>query len=642
MRAVRDTVCGMKCFALLLAASSIGLFACATDNNTSPDGGSAPVGGEGGTPPTGGSPDGGAGGKGTGCAQDCSEIEVPNCYVASCNTETGVCEIDAAEDGSDCEDGLFCTTGDTCNAGVCQAGGPLDCAEGDDDPCLVAACDEADDSCSTATAPNGTACITTDICSSNAICQNGICQGAPLDCSATPLNSPDCEVAECDPSSGLCVVVPTNDGLSCIYGDICESDKTCNAGVCEGTPIAECTSCTETEVNNDFLTANSGVGCAAWAGALTTFGDVDCFEIEVTVPGSRVTATVTDVGGAGCPPGFNPEITLFDSAGNFLASDFFSAGNGCPTFLPDNTGATDLPVGTYSVCVDDPFGGGTSPPYLLLLSALPPGCGNVIVEGTEECDGTNLGFEDCITQGFGSGTLTCDASCAFDTSACAAPFCGDTFANGTEDCDGVDLAGATCVSEGFAGGSLSCTPGCAFNTSACVMPGCGNGLLELGEDCDGSPAACSACAFTCGAGQVPFSVNGVSPVAIPEFGVVTSTAAVPTTGTIASLAVQINLTHTFDGDLAISVTSPLGTNVPLSTNNGSFNQDYTNTVFSTLGTTNIVAGSAPFQGVFTPNGNLASFNGQSPAGTWTLVVDDVAFGDFGTINGWRVFGCVNP
>ena len=38
----------------------------------------------------------------------------------------------------------------------CQAGGPIDCTDGDDDPCLVAACDETDDSCSTATAANGT------------------------------------------------------------------------------------------------------------------------------------------------------------------------------------------------------------------------------------------------------------------------------------------------------------------------------------------------------------------------------------------------------------------------------------------------------------------------------------------------------
>ncbi|MBL8743980.1 MAG: proprotein convertase P-domain-containing protein [Myxococcales bacterium] len=627
---------------LLLVASSIGLFACATPNDPTGGGGSESPGGGGGGDPVAGAGTGGDGGQGIDCAQDCSEIAVPNCYLAVCNPETGVCEIAAAEDGTDCEDGLFCTTGDTCESGVCQAGGPIDCTDGDDDPCLVAACDEDEDSCSTATAPNGTACISTDICTSNAICQNGLCLGAPLDCSLTPLTAPDCQVAECDPGTGQCVVLSANDGQACIYGDICESDKTCSAGVCEGTPIAECTSCTETEINNDFSTANSGVGCAAWAGALTTLGDIDCFEIEVTIPGSRVTATVTDVSGFDCPPGFNPFITLYDATGDFLASDAFSAGN-CATFLPDNTGATNLPAGTYSVCVEDVFGGGTSPPYLLLLDSLPPGCGNGIIEATEECDGTNVGFEDCISQGFGSGTLACDASCAFDTSACALPFCGDGFQNGTEECDGFDFGGATCVSEGFAGGTIACGGGCTLNTAGCVMPGCNNGLLELGEDCDGSPASCTAsCTFACGPGQVPFSVNGVTPVAIPDFGLCSSTAAVGATGTIASVSVQINLTHTFDADLAISVISPAGTSVPLSTNNGGSDDDFANTVFSSQAITSIAFGLAPFQGVFNPDGSLTSFNGQSPTGTWTLSIDDQAGGDSGTINGWRVFGCLTP
>lgn len=46
-------------------------------------------------------------------------------------------------------------------------------------------------------------------------------------------------------------------------------------------------------------------------------------------------------------------------------------------------------------------------------------CGNDTVEGTEVCDGTDLNGETCVTQGFASGTLACDASCSdFDTSGC--------------------------------------------------------------------------------------------------------------------------------------------------------------------------------------------------------------------------------
>jgi len=386
-----------------------------------------------------------------------------------------------------------------------------------------------------------------------------------------------------------------NDGLACTYGDICQSAKTCATGVCQGTPISGCTSCTETEPNNDFLTANSGVGCASWAGGITTFADEDCFEIEVTLPGSRVAASVVDVNGSGCPTGFNPQIVLHDSAGNFLASDVFSGMDGCAAFLPDNSGATNLAVGTYSVCVSDAFGGGISPPYLLLLSALPPGCGNQIVEGTENCDAPSF-------------------------------------------------AGSTCVSEGFAGGTLGCDASCAFDTSGCVMPGCGNALLELGEDCDGSPATCTAsCTFACGAGQAPFSANGTGlPVFISDNAVFSSTAPVATTGTIASLGVQLNITHTFDADLAISIASPGGTSVDLSSNNGSSEDDFVNTVFSSFGTTSVTVGLAPFAGVFTPEGSLSPLNGQNAVGNWTLTVADQAGGDVGTINGWRVFGCITP
>ncbi len=49
-------------------------------------------------------------------------------------------------------------------------------------------------------------------------------------------------------------------------------------------------------------------------------------------------------------------------------------------------------------------------------------CGNGIVEAGEECDGINLGNENCnsgIFQGaFNGGTLSCNATCGFNTTAC--------------------------------------------------------------------------------------------------------------------------------------------------------------------------------------------------------------------------------
>lgn len=48
------------------------------------------------------------------------------------------------------------------------------------------------------------------------------------------------------------------------------------------------------------------------------------------------------------------------------------------------------------------------------------------------------------------------------------PVCGDGIIGSGEQCDGSNLGGATCVSIGFGGGSLSCNANCAYSTSQCI------------------------------------------------------------------------------------------------------------------------------------------------------------------------------
>jgi hypothetical protein len=59
-------------------------------------------------------------------------------------------------------------------------------------------------------------------------------------------------------------------------------------------------------------------------------------------------------------------------------------------------------------------------------------CGNNLIDGTEICDGTALNSQTCITQGFTSGTLSCNSSCSgFNTNECISnPTC-----NKCTDCD---------------------------------------------------------------------------------------------------------------------------------------------------------------------------------------------------------------
>lgn len=54
-------------------------------------------------------------------------------------------------------------------------------------------------------------------------------------------------------------------------------------------------------------------------------------------------------------------------------------------------------------------------------------CGNNVKDGSEVCDGTDLGGQTCSSQGFSGGTLACASTCgSFDTSGCFTNSCSDT------------------------------------------------------------------------------------------------------------------------------------------------------------------------------------------------------------------------
>jgi len=158
---------------------------------------------------------------------------------------------------------------------------------------------------------------------------------------------------------------------------------------------------------------------------------------------------------------------------------------------------------------------------------------------------------------------------------------------------------------------------------------------------------------TAGTNLIPSAGTGGCTVAPQTTGGTLFNNAVAGVGATAVLAsVTINLTHTFDSDLDITLHSPSGQIIELSTDNGGAGDNYTNTVFCDNATTSITAGAPPFTGTFRPEGTLlasicgttitpnvttlGAFTAGTHNGNWQLVIKDDLGGDIGTVISWSL------
>jgi hypothetical protein len=161
-------------------------------------------------------------------ATDCAS------YTDACNTGAcvnGVCAKLPANDFGGCDDGVYCTENDTCQAGECVGGTPRICPSTSD--CTIGTCDLASDACVEVPANDGTSCVDDDPCTITSTCSAGQCvPGQLTDCSF--LNG-TCSVGVCDPQLG-CIKQSQNDGTACDDGLYCTINDKCTAGACAGDP----------------------------------------------------------------------------------------------------------------------------------------------------------------------------------------------------------------------------------------------------------------------------------------------------------------------------------------------------------------------------------------------------------------------
>jgi subtilisin-like proprotein convertase family protein len=161
------------------------------------------------------------------------------------------------------------------------------------------------------------------------------------------------------------------------------------------------------------------------------------------------------------------------------------------------------------------------------------------------------------------------------------------------------------------------------------------------EHCDGG-ADCYAC-------SVPqcVTMSSTAALAIPDYvgtaaGVVLSPLTLPEVGTVRDVDVTINVTHTYDADLGISIVSPFNS-VSLAEFVGGGGDNFTDTVFDSACPSPIATGVAPFAGCYAPTVTLDTFNGFARSfGPWNLRVQDNVSNDTGTLNSWKIKVCGAP
>jgi len=142
-----------------------------------------------------------------------------------CGT-TADCE--AQEDGDPCNGTLICNTALDEPACEIDPSTVVTCTP-PDDPCQVAACDPATGICSDGPAPDGIPCGEGADCTQAGTCQEGACVLLPADCD----DGDPCTDDACVPGEGCTHTpntVPCDDGFDCTVGDYC-TDGVCQPGV---------------------------------------------------------------------------------------------------------------------------------------------------------------------------------------------------------------------------------------------------------------------------------------------------------------------------------------------------------------------------------------------------------------------------
>jgi hypothetical protein len=381
---------------------------------------------------------------------------------------------DAACGGDDCDDGaaeVFPGAEEACN------GIDDDCDGETDEGCCV------DGSpCTTTCGTEGTRDCNPDGSEGPCLPPDEICNDEDDDCDGETDEGFDCRVPETTSCTTSCSSAGTRTCLAtCLWGPCEPPDETCNGADddCDGARdngfgcvLGATTSCTSACGSTGSRACEAG---CAWGDCEPP--DEICNGADDDCDGSADEGFACVAGSSGTCPTACGSTGTRQCLGNCTWDLCQTPAESCNGQDDDCDGACD---DGFTCCAGQPtacsllgYVGGTA---ICLTNCAAwdtsgcTNCGNGTIDPGEQCDGSNLGGNNCTTvgMGFAGGTLHCASACTFDVTGCH--FCGNGVIDVGEDCDGSDLGGASCttVPGGFTGGNLGCSPTCAFDTTQCT------------------------------------------------------------------------------------------------------------------------------------------------------------------------------
>ena len=138
--------------------------------------------------------------------------------------------------------------------------------------------------------------------------------------------------------------------------------------------------------------------------------------------------------------------------------------------------------------------------------------------------------------------------------------------------------------------------------------------------------------------EAPVTASNTPGAAIgPNAGTETSTTfTLAEVGQLLDMNVYVSLTHTYMGDLSMTLTAPTGQVITLFNRRGGSADNMLGATFDDEAAVAITSGSPPYSGSFRPETPLSAFDGIEVTGDWTFTVRDNAGGDAGVLNEVRL------